>query len=172
MNTYEEVAKLCGAEAGRLAGYLATSGCSWPLIDDILQEAFVVALVKGTEILAHPNPTALLYRIAQGLARDRRRADEARESNELRWHDREGRLPADPTEVVARDVDLYLALGQLTEKQRDVVFLYRCADLRLADVADILGITEGAVKSHLRRGEKRLRRLLDNPCEGGSRASG
>ncbi|MCL1830639.1 MAG: DNA-binding protein [Oscillospiraceae bacterium] len=41
----------------------------------------------------------------------------------------------------------------LTEKQRDVVELYYCEDLSLAEIAEICGITRQGVRDSIKRGE-------------------
>lgn len=41
----------------------------------------------------------------------------------------------------------------LTDKQRDVVGLYYCEDLSLAEIAEICGITRQGVRDSIKRGE-------------------
>ena len=41
----------------------------------------------------------------------------------------------------------------LTDKQRDVVELYYCEDLSLAEIAEICGITRQGVRDSIKRGE-------------------
>jgi RNA polymerase sigma-70 factor (sigma-E family) len=52
------------------------------------------------------------------------------------------------------------ALGELSERQREVIALRYYLDLSEADIAQTLGISRGAVKSHASRGVTALRTLL------------
>jgi RNA polymerase sigma factor (sigma-70 family) len=65
---------------------------------------------------------------------------------------------------------LLRALAQLSSRQRSVVVLRYLADLSEADVAEAMGCSTGAVKSHTARAIARLRAelsgLFDEPsCE-------
>ncbi len=53
------------------------------------------------------------------------------------------------------------ALRQLPRRQREVLALRYYLDLSEADIAETLGISRGAVKSHASRGAAALRPLLD-----------
>lgn len=52
------------------------------------------------------------------------------------------------------------ALRQLPKRQREVVVLRYFEDLSIDEVADLLGISQGAVKRHAHRGIARLRTVL------------
>jgi RNA polymerase sigma factor (sigma-70 family) len=52
------------------------------------------------------------------------------------------------------------AMRALPERQREVLALRYYLDLSEADIADTLGISRGAVKSHASRGAAALRTLL------------
>lgn len=52
------------------------------------------------------------------------------------------------------------AMRQLPQRQREVIALRYFLDLSEADIADALGISRGAVKSHASRGSATLRSLL------------
>jgi RNA polymerase sigma-70 factor (ECF subfamily) len=57
--------------------------------------------------------------------------------------------------------DVAVAVAALSVRQKAVVVLTYWADLDVATVADRLGISEGAVRSHLARARARLREALD-----------
>lgn len=61
----------------------------------------------------------------------------------------------------ARDL-LQRALMHLDERQREVVILFHQMDWPIAIIARHMGMPEGTVKSHLHRGRRRLRVLLDS----------
>ena len=53
------------------------------------------------------------------------------------------------------------AIGRLPRRQRETVLLRYYSDLSEAQIADTLGISQGAVKSHASRGLAALRTLLE-----------
>jgi RNA polymerase sigma-70 factor (sigma-E family) len=58
------------------------------------------------------------------------------------------------------------ALEALPRRQREVIALRYYVDLSEAEIADALGISRGAVKSHASRGSATLRELLASHLEG------
>jgi RNA polymerase sigma-70 factor (sigma-E family) len=57
--------------------------------------------------------------------------------------------------------EVIVALRRLPERQREVLVLRYYADLSEADIADAIGISRGAVKSHASRGMAALRATLE-----------
>jgi RNA polymerase sigma-70 factor (sigma-E family) len=55
------------------------------------------------------------------------------------------------------------ALRELPDRQREVLALRYYLDLSEAEIAETLGISRGAVKSHASRGAAALRPLLEDP---------
>ncbi len=58
-------------------------------------------------------------------------------------------------------VDAHRALAALSQQQRAVVFLTYWEDRTPADVATLLGVSEGTVRKQLARAREHLRRILD-----------
>ncbi|WP_162551129.1 RNA polymerase sigma factor [Paenibacillus tepidiphilus] len=78
-----------------------------------------------------------------------------------------GALPETAADSSAyRDVELREAIDQLEEPLRLVVLLVYLEDMKIADAAAILGISEGAVKMRLQRSKTRLRSWLEPNSEG------
>ena len=72
--------------------------------------------------------------------------------------------PADPGEGVEATAErhetggeLAELLGRLSVAQRTAVVLRHVVDLPIAEIADVLGVPEGTVKSHISRGLRQLR---------------
>jgi len=59
------------------------------------------------------------------------------------------------------DGDIGEALRSLPRRQRECVVLRYEQDLSVAQIAEVLGLAEGSVKSHLHRGLNKLRTELD-----------
>lgn len=63
------------------------------------------------------------------------------------------------------DVDLELAIGQLSSRQRLAVDLYYFVGLDTASCAEAMGCADGTVKATLHQARGRLRALLDEGTE-------
>jgi len=62
--------------------------------------------------------------------------------------------------------DLEAAIAKLPQEQRQVILLVGLEGMRYEEVADILGVPVGTVRSRLSRGRDQLRRLMDMDGEG------
>jgi len=101
------------------------------------------------------NPRAYLYRAVLNEARKSYKTAMRRAGAEAR-----AAVPAGGTP--ARDVEpeILEAVGSLSVRQRAVVFLAYWEDLRPAEIARRLDLSESTVHRYLSRAESRLRRLL------------
>jgi RNA polymerase sigma-70 factor (sigma-E family) len=66
----------------------------------------------------------------------------------------------EPAEVVDRRAAVLEAMRALPQRQREVLALRYYLDLSESEIAETLGISRGAVKSHASRGAAALRELL------------
>src|SRR5947207_12919277 len=57
--------------------------------------------------------------------------------------------------------DLEAAMARLPQEQRQVILLVGLEGMRYEEVAEILGVPVGTVRSRLSRGRDQLRRLMD-----------
>ncbi|MGZ4459603.1 MAG: SigE family RNA polymerase sigma factor [Nocardioidaceae bacterium] len=64
--------------------------------------------------------------------------------------------------VTERRTRVLDAMRALSDRQREVLALRYYLDMSEADIAETLGISRGAVKSHAARGATALRRLLED----------
>lgn len=74
----------------------------------------------------------------------------------------------DEAVATERRAQVLAALQALPARQREVMALRYYADLSEAEIADALGISRGAVKSHASRGAAALRTALADYLEAGS----
>jgi RNA polymerase sigma-70 factor (ECF subfamily) len=120
--------------------------------EDVTQEAFIQLLSHWKKISRYERPDAWVRRVAIRLAVKAQRRERMREVLERDTSGVQG--------LKAPDMDLANALRQLPLKQRTCVLLFYYEDRPIAEIVDILGISEGAVKVHLHRARERLAVLL------------
>jgi len=108
---------------------------------------------------------AWLYRIAHNLVVDHFRRRSKRDGPELdeRWMAAEDYSTT--FEGLFSSNQLRTAMRFLTEEQRQVVVLKFAEGLSNAEVAEVMGKTEGAIKALQHRGLESMRRVVDVPVE-------
>ncbi len=135
------------------------------IAEDLTAEIFLRAL-EGLEAYSYRGVpfVAWLYRIAQARVVDYHRRRTRRGEN-LPLHEALADAEQDVTVSAERReayADLYAALRQLTPEQQQVIALKFLAGLKNAEVAYVLGKTEGAVKALQHRALASLQRILDD----------
>ena len=123
---------------------------------DVVQESFL-ALRDHLDRVPDECAGAWLARVAWRKALDRvRRPDPLRRASDAAV------VPAavpDPGDEELR-ARVRTALGELPERQADVIGLRIYENETFVEIARVLGITEGAAKTHFRRGVTALRHRL------------
>lgn len=127
---------------------------------EVVQEAFVKLLASPSQISALANPEAWLRTVALNLARSRRRRGKVME----RLLGRVGAGSTDAPDASPDHVALMAALRTLPAGQREAIALHYLADLPITEVAEVLRVSVGTVKSRLARGRTALARLLGEPA--------
>jgi RNA polymerase sigma factor (sigma-70 family) len=128
--------------------------------EDIAQE---VCIKLGSSIRQFDGRSAFsswVYRITLNAVRDHQRARQRRGRHAERWAEI---APADhpaEQEASATGHQLWAAVRQLPEKQRDAVLLVYAEELSHAEAATIMGIREATVGFHVYQARKTLRGLL------------
>jgi RNA polymerase sigma-70 factor (sigma-E family) len=124
--------------------------------EDLVQES-LAKLWPAWPRVRDGNPEAYVRRtIVNGAISAARRRWRAEES---RWEVPDSPTPPDSEGVDTRDL-IRRELARLSVLQRVVVVLRYAEDLSERQVADMLGVTAGTVKTHASRGLARLRRSL------------
>jgi RNA polymerase sigma-70 factor (sigma-E family) len=120
--------------------------------EDRAQEAFLRAYRGWSRIGSMDRPVAWVYVVA--LNDERRRWKRRR----IDTTDREPEVPApDIAGSVVTTVAIRDALRSLTERQRTMVVLRFFSELRVAEIARVMGCAEGTVKATLHQSLARLR---------------
>ena len=158
----DDLDTLFRAHYGRLVKALTVACGDREMAADAVQEAFVAAHLRWRRVQRYDDPVGWIRRVAINKLRDghRRRTRKDRAVERLATA---SPLPAaDPTPDAAShrmvDGDATLAmLATLPKQQRLCIALFYVDGLSIAEIADALEISEGAVKFHLHQGRNRLR---------------
>lgn len=128
--------------------------------EEIAQEAFALAYGRRARVAAADSPEAWIRTVAVNLARRRHR----RRAMLDRILRREPTPPQDRAPA-GEHLDLHHAIRALGEEHRAVVVLHYLADLPVDEVASLLDIPSGTVKSRLSRARAALAAALGTPQE-------
>ena len=158
--TREQFIEIINTEREALRRFLLALCCgNRDEADDIAQDSLVKAYLSCSKYEECGKGTAWLYRIAYNMFIDTNRcrrtmqpldALEKREDSSFAA-DREFRYQA-----------LYIALEQLPPKERTAILLFYLKGYSIREIADIVNVTEDAVKKQLSRGRDKLKTLLKN----------
>jgi RNA polymerase sigma-70 factor (ECF subfamily) len=130
--------------------------------EDLTGEVFVKLLqVFGTPRAPRDNLRGWLYRVAHNLAMDSFRRSGQGEMVELGEElVAGGEQPPAAAERREAQFQLRRAIGKLTADQQRVILLRYAQGLKISEVSQIMGKSQGAVKIVQHRATKRLRKLL------------
>lgn len=151
--------------AGVLALVYSLVG-SWPVAEDLAQEAFVRAYRDWQRIGAYDRPDAWVRTVAVNAAtsRFRRLAAEARAVTRLA-----GRARTTWPDPLPEDLErFWVAVRRLPIRQAQAAALHCGEDRSVADIARIMGCAEGTVKTHLHQARRTLAQRLGLNPEGGA----
>lgn len=134
--------------------------------EDVVQEAFVQAFVKLDTFQGTSAFYTWIYRIAFNLAVSRRRKRRPEHSiDHLR--EQTGDEPLDDATAVDAELEreercqqLYAALDQLSDEHRKIVVLRELEELCYEEIAEVLELPVGTVRSRLHRARLQLREYL------------
>jgi RNA polymerase sigma-70 factor, ECF subfamily len=131
---------------------------------DALQDAMIAAFRRAASFRGDSAVTTWLHRIVVNAALDRMRRRAARPTTA--GQDDEaldtlavvagGQPLSDPSGTTDTAMDVMAALRQLVPDQRAALVLVDMLGYSIADAAEVLGVSEGTVKSRAARGRARL----------------
>lgn len=148
-----------------LAIAMASTG-SWSDAEEIAQDAFADAHRRWTVVADYDDPIAFVCRAVLNRSTSRWR----RKAREIKALTRLSQRPHVDLADEPYDEEFWRAVAKLPAQQAKAVTLFYVADMPVADVADQLGCSEGATKSHLSRARAALRETLEAPeSRGGDR---
>lgn len=137
---------------------------------DIMQEVFLRVYRSLANFRGDSGFSTWIYRITANICVDfARRGAAAPQVAPLQDEDEMGRALPDmdythqpEAAAEARELreEIRAALGELSEEHRTIVLLRDVSGLRYDEIARVLQLTEGTVKSRLARARKNLREIL------------
>jgi RNA polymerase sigma factor (sigma-70 family) len=162
-DTDAEIAGYYAAHRDRVRAFLvAACGCPEADAEDIVQDTIITIRKRyWPTVRALSKPEAYWFKIAER----RYRRIQGRQAGRVASVDPsdpllETAVPGDPfAEADYRQV-LHALIRQLPQRQRQVLWLRVVADFSVTDTAGILGISDGAIKTHLNHAKARMRELL------------
>lgn len=154
------------ARRANLVRFLVARAGSQAAAEDLAQELYL-KIAGRTEPLAADNPTALLYRMALNLMRDRFRGETRAAARDSDWRSAHGvtlagedvadEIPAD--EAVAsrqRLRRLIDAVADLPPQMRRAFTLHKLDGLSHARTAEVMGLSVKSVEKHVSAALKHL----------------
>jgi len=128
---------------------------------DVLQETWL-HVVRGIGSLREPRGfPKWLYTIARNVAMSRLRRRYADEAH-LAEPENLGEIDAPVETFTLEDAELvHAALGKLSLAHRDVLTLHFMEDLTIEEIAEVLGVPAGTIKSRLHYAKRALRAALE-----------
>ena len=132
---------------------------------DVLQEVWIRAL-RGIRKLQNPaSLRSWLYTITHGVAVDRIRRNSSRErAEQVEIQDfQEAEEPSFAGEDAA---SIHLALSQIGIRHREVLVLHFLEDLSIAEIAVVVGCSEGTVKSRMHYAKRAMKEILTGGDDG------
>jgi RNA polymerase sigma-70 factor (ECF subfamily) len=133
---------------------------------DIVQETFCRALAALPDFRGEAGVYTWLFSIMRNVYLKQRR----HERRYFHFLARQPRVhhansnPAEHWERKSAQTHLLGMLQKLPIKQREIIILRFVNDLKIADIARILSLPEGTVKSRLHNAGNRLQALVDGKC--------
>jgi RNA polymerase sigma factor (sigma-70 family) len=169
--TMETFGSFYTRERGDVVGLLYVLGGSWAIAEEIAQDAFAEAFARWGEVSSYDKPGAWVRKVA--IRQQRRFAERRRaEMRALRKAVARKLLHASdetsPSELPTDHIEVLLAIRTLPRRQAEVVALHYYWDHSMDEIADVLGLSVGAVKAHLHHARRNLKRRLETRGEGGA----
>jgi RNA polymerase sigma-70 factor (ECF subfamily) len=150
--------------APRIKFFLMRKGSNAEQAEDLVQEAMIAVWSKAGLYAPEKGSVATwVFTIARNLRIDRLRRERAQLYETLEDFDAEDET-ASAHDVMARaqeDTAVTKALAQIPEEQRQLLILSYVDDVPQSEIAQRMNIPLGTVKSRMRLGYQRLRKLLE-----------
>jgi RNA polymerase sigma-70 factor (ECF subfamily) len=153
ISVVDDLETMFRAHYGRLVRALALVAGSQEAAADAVQEAFVKAHLHWRRVQRYEDPVGWIRRVAINKLRDENRR-QGRKERAVERLQTEARIE---TVEWSNGTDVGALLAELPRQQRLAMALFYVEGLSVAEVAETLTLSEGAVRFHLHQGRNRLR---------------
>ena len=143
----------------KLVNFFWRQGVSITECEDLVQETYLRLWNYRRQYRPSAKLSTFLFLLARQVRIDALRRSNRREAREEAWG--RDRQDVQEPERCERE-DVRWAVSRLSEPLRDVVELGVFQDLPYAEVAEILGIPVGTVKSRMSNALKKLKEIFDD----------
>ncbi len=151
--------------APRVKSFMMRKGSNAEQAEDLVQEAMIAVWTKAAMFSSDRGSVSTwIFTIARNLRIDRLRREKSQLYTDLEDFDAPD-LRTDAEENLGRsqeDNHVAIALAQIPEEQRQLLILSYVEDVPQSEIATRLNIPLGTVKSRMRLGYSRLRKLLES----------
>ena len=134
-------------------------------VDDLVQEVFLKIWISLTKFKGQSNIKTWVYRIAINTALDYLRAQKVYLNSTQSIETSEYLKVLDPKDsaesTLATQMLIHKAISGLSEKQRTVFVLFYKQEMSVSEISEVLGISEGTVKSRLHTGRSLFTQALE-----------
>ena len=121
--------------------------------EEITQEAFAKAFASWWRVSRYSFPGAWVRKVALRMA--------IRQAKRSALHEElVQQIDASPQSATGIDIDLMRAINELPGNQRAAIVLFYLEDRPIAEVADLMDVSDSTVKVHLHRARQKLAQLL------------
>jgi RNA polymerase sigma-70 factor (ECF subfamily) len=163
MKSFEE---LCQENYSRIYKYIYALTGSREEAEDLIQDVFTAAFIKGENFLLHENPPAFLYRTARNLTLTYLKRQRTYTAEYLDEYIADGE--GDLCEQIIREWDRQIdesdytvqVIGSLDDKQRSLYSLRYIDKKPISDMAYDSGVNEPAMRMRLVRLRREIYRIV------------
>jgi RNA polymerase sigma-70 factor (ECF subfamily) len=144
--------------------FIFRTACKWSGrksdAEDIAQDVCIKLATAIQSFDGRSAFTSWLYRVTVNMVRDMQRSSSRRDKNIDAFSLVHPEDDPGNQEESATAKELWRAVSELPEKQREAIMLVYAEDMNHADAAEIMGCKEATVSWHIHEAKKTLRGLL------------
>jgi len=143
----------------------------WDMADDITQEVFIKVYKNLHSFRSDASVKTWLLTITRNTAIDFQRSAFIRKVTLTDWVGETGERRSVEQDVIENQAvnEMWNLVLKLPVKYREVLILYAHNQLSLKEIADMLGVTEGTVKSRMFHARKKLSKMKERMEYGSDR---
>ncbi|MCC3376481.1 RNA polymerase sigma factor [Cohnella sp. REN36] len=157
------LSELMNAYGKEVWNYAFSLTRKWDLADDISQEVFIKVFKNLHNFRSDASIRTWLLTITRNTVIDHHRSAFLRKVTLTDWIGEVGERQSVEEDVIERYAvnDLWKLVLKLPAKSREVLILYAHHQLSLKEIAEVLGVTEGTVKSRMFHARRKIAKMKE-----------